>query len=590
MQQLIVPMWLVVALLASGCSQMSPLGLGKSDAAQSWEASRLDFVVDREEAKRSLRAENRAERERRFRDEFARQDEASERKSPPEKIIHMVSKPRQMRPQQPNRGGATPDLNRQDHFNNTFNPDIDPSPSASLVSHPLNPREQGLQLTPQTNHQSDVADVVIQQLPPMVPAPLERQSNPSMLVPKTDAATSPTRTNQRSFDSVQLVAWEQEVQEEESSTKDDNSKGAASSQPERDEFTDQDFYAAGWCQNQECEDECKCPPVQKIPSKVNPELPAVLPAQFQVVDGPRWELPGLDVGLKPLRNQAGTPAMPLPGLQSQPATQLPIPNQKTNGTQEEPRVRTASASLDGRNVDSVTNADFRAKDAVPLTWRQHLNNAMETIQNQIRSTHDLTEQRQLQGKLDLLRLMPSHLDEQQQQYMDALTELLQSTTGTQPVDIYEAGQTLNQLRDAISYLEAIAGMKVVNANFCSKVKGFGQFDVMEQRIFEPGQTVLIYCEIENHTSQTKVIDGKQMTSTRLAGSCVVYDENQKVVQQEEFPVVEDLATQRRRDFYMHIPFVVGDLPPGKYQYQLMIDDVGGGKSASLEPALEFEVR
>ena len=87
-----------------------------------------------------------------------------------------------------------------------------------------------------------------------------------------------------------------------------------------------------------------------------------------------------------------------------------------------------------------------------------------------------------------------------------------------------------------------------------------------------------------------MVKEQMMSSTRLAGSYIVYDANQEVVQQEKFPVVEDLARKRRRDFYMHLPFVVGDLSPGKYTYQLMVDDVGGGKSASLEPALQFEVK
>lgn len=589
MQQFMVPLGLVVALLGSGCSQMNPLGIGKSDAAPSWERARLDFVVDREEAKRSLRAANRAERERDLQDGFASEAQEPERDMSPEKVIHMVSKPRQVTPRQPNRGVASQGFARQARDNNPLHPKAAMSPSASLVSHPLIPRNQQAQLSPQNNMEDDVADVVIQHLPPMVPAPLERQTQSSMLVPKTDSATAPVKTGRGSFDSVQLVNWEQEVQEKESSKAEQHDEPSASSPPKRDEFTDQDFYVAGWCKNQGCEGQCDCPTAQKIPTDVDPTLPAVLPAQFQVEDGPQWELPGLGVELKPLRGAAGNPPLPIPGLRSNQATKLPIPNTQQKGAQDQ-GIRTASATMGDRTADAVTNADFRAADTPPLTWRQHLNKAMDTIQNQIKSTNDLTEQRQLQGKLELLRLMPSHLDEQQQQYMDALTELLQTTAGSQPLDIYEAGQTLGQLRDAISYLETIAGMKVVNANFCSKVKGFGQFEVMEQRVFEPGQTVLIYCEIENHTSQQKVVNGKEMTSTKLAGSCIVYDENQKVVQQEEFSVVEDLATQRRRDFYMHIPFVVGDLPPGKYRYQLMIDDVGGGKSASLEPALEFEVR
>lgn len=581
MQQFMVPLCLVVGLMASGCSQISSLGLGKSDTTPRWESARLDFVVDREEAKRTLRASNRAERERRMQEVFAQETDGTEPNNADDKVIQMISKP--------NRGNQQfreeANHNRVQHARQTnpLNPRAVSEPSASVVAHPLHPRSQ--QLSPQAN--SD--QVVIQQLPPMVPAPLERNAQQSMLVPKTDAATAPVQHRRTNAGEIQLVGWDEEIQQQDETKEEPQTDASvATSEPKRDAFTDGDFFAAGWCRNDTCQDGCEeCKSVQASDS--DPKVPNIVPAQFQVKDGPKWELPGLDMKLKPLRTAQGTPRLPAPGLRSDQPTQLPVPGKQQEGSQDQP-IRTASATLGNRTANSVSNADFHAADTPPMTWRQHLNQAMETIQAQIKSSTDFSEQRQLQGKLELLRLMPSHLDDQQQQYMDALTELLQSTTGTEPVDIYEAGQTLNQLRDAIAYLETIAGMKVVNAHFCTKVKGFGQFEAVETKVFEPGQTILIYCEIENHTSQQKVIDDKQMSSTRLGGSCIVYDMNQNVVQQEEFPVVEDLATQRRRDFYMHIPFVVGDLPPGKYKYQLMIDDIGGGKSASLEPALIFEVR
>ena len=257
----------------------------------------------------------------------------------------------------------------------------------------------------------------------------------------------------------------------------------------------------------------------------------------------------------------------------------------------------ASAIEEMNATDAVSKAAFEVFDDAkeiaapkPMTWREQLDKTIETIQAKIDSTVDVGDREQLQGKLQVLRLMPTELDQQQQQYMTALTELLQTTSAEGPADVYSTGQTLNKLRGAVSYLESIASMKIVNASFCTEVTGFGQFQATLSNVFKTGQTILVYCEIENHSSQLKNIDGRELRSTQLTGSYVVYDANKNVVQQEAFPTVEDLALQRRRDFYMHIPITIGELAPGKYTYQLMVDDVGGAKSASLEPVLQFEVR
>ncbi|MFN5709553.1 MAG: hypothetical protein ACK48X_15985, partial [Planctomycetota bacterium] len=61
-------------------------------------------------------------------------------------------------------------------------------------------------------------------------------------------------------------------------------------------------------------------------------------------------------------------------------------------------------------------------------------------------------------------------------------------------------------------------------------------------------------------------------------------------QQAEFPIVEDVARNRRRDFYLYVPFTVGELPAGKYRVHLLVDDLLGCKQAVLDPPVEFTVR
>ncbi len=597
MQRYIVALSLSIILMASGCSRTGPWSLARGDESGVWSSSRLDYLVQRQETEQSFKEADqiRAEKERLAQSQSqpspgilsdAQPLDPSEMvdSSNRTKLIRMVSKPKSATHvgSSQNNQAFRPDLTKQQPLHPKAN-SVEAEPPGNVVAHPLQPGSIG---------NSDEV-VTIQQLPPMMMAqPLKRKHLPTMLAPKAQQDSSPiATTGQRSFDEVQQVGWEQEVQEEEQETSNPDAVVQDASTPEPDEFTNEDFYVAGWCQNEQCQEQCSCSDA-KISAQVDSQPPFILPAQFQVEDGPQTELPPrLNLELKPLRDvplrvASSDPPLPAPGQNSVKAT--PLPNLSGGAeTAANGLVKPASA---GGGPERVSHSDFRRADTPLPTWQKHLSDAIETIEYQVGTTRDMTERKQLQGKLELLRLLPSELDEEQQQYMAALTDLLQTSTDSAPTDIYETGQTLVRLRDAIAYLETIASMKVVNANFCTKVSGFGQFEVMENRILEAGQTVLIYCEIENHSSQSKLVGEQTMASTRLAGSCIVYDENQRVVQQAEFPVVEDLAQRRRRDFYMHIPFVVGDLPAGKYRYQLMIDDIGGGKSASLEPAMEFEVR
>lgn len=600
MQKRFVALSLTVMLMASGCSRTGLWSLAQSESSSGWDTSRLDFVVQREEMERDFREADR------LREEKERLAQADGQPSPGilsevqpmdpaemgdpsnrTKLIRMVSKPQiSSSAHDQERAGVPIEFDSQP-TSNAPKDTIDSIPPATVVSHPLQPLGSGV-----SNSSEDV--VTIQQLPPMMLAqPLKRKHRPALLAPKAHQTNAPmAKTELGSFGEIQQVVWEEEVQQEESEQEEQGESNAKESIPEPDEFTNEDFYVAGWCQNEECQDQCNCGD-KKIAARVDGQDPSVLPAQFQVEDGPQSDLPPrMDLKLKPLRETplrvaSADPPLPAPGQHSVKATPLPMLSDAVDSNASNP-LKTVSAN---EGPEKVTHSDFRgAPEIESKSWQQHLTSAIEKIELQVDRTRNIEERRQLQGKLELLRLLPSELDEDQQQYLNALTDLLQTSTDSAPTDVYETGQTLVQLRDAIAYLESIASLKVVNANFCTKVTGFGQFVVTENQVFEAGQTVLIYCEIENHSSQSKKVGEQLLASTRLAGSCIVYDENQQVVQQEEFPVVEDLAQRRRRDFYMHIPFVVGDLPAGKYKYQLMIDDIGGGKSASLEPALEFEIR
>lgn len=655
MQRNLVALLIASTLGFSGCCQTSPWSLVQKDGSATWSKADLDYVVQQEELELNLAEADRIRTEKEAAAISQSQespgilskvdpiDPAQFQDAEPvaNKVIQLVSHTEIVEPavEQSNENESNqirarvPVANPVQPIAVASNPLLPKSipvqagtvesqvlvnaePPSQLISHPLQPlalapSQVAQQVVPQLEPEWGADDsidneieVKIEQLPPMIfaaPPELPQRTNALEPMPqREDLAAVEWNSDHQMSGQIQLVGWEQEVeqaapqQQEPQQSTDDQS-------PDRDEFTQEDFYAAGWCQQTRCQEKekCDCPKVQGIATEFNTEIPSILPAQFQSQDGPNWVIPRKDLEFRPfhepsLRVASAIPV--LPGEKSATPTQLPIPI--AGGMETEIVLPVSGSERIVRVSEAFRNAGFRSevqpqptpKVAPPLTWREHLKHTINTINDQVFKTSDKQQRQELETKLELLRLLPSELDEEQQRYLNALTELLQSTADPESSDVYQAGQTLNQLKGAVSHLESIAAMKVVNASFCSKVIGFGQFETVKNQIFSPGQTVLIYCEIENHSAQSKLVEGQPMSSTQLAASYIVYDANQKVVQQKQFPVVEDLARQRRRDFYMHLPFVVEDLPSGHYTYQLMVDDVGGGKSASLEPALGFRVK
>ena len=154
-----------------------------------------------------------------------------------------------------------------------------------------------------------------------------------------------------------------------------------------------------------------------------------------------------------------------------------------------------------------------------------------------------------------------------------------------------AMRTLEHLREAISQLEKLVSLKITHGTLCTEVRGFGQYKPFSSNEFRVGQPVLLYCEIENFSSvEEKAQSDVSDYRTRLKSSLVICREDGTVAQQAEFPVVEDVARNRRRDFYLYVPFTVGELSPGKYRAHLMVDDLQGRKQAVLDPPVEFSVR
>jgi hypothetical protein len=249
-------------------------------------------------------------------------------------------------------------------------------------------------------------------------------------------------------------------------------------------------------------------------------------------------------------------------------------------------------------------------DLNAVTWKSRLDEAIELAEARLNrinqppasSKVNLRLLKALRSQMEHVEEAPAsngNLADNESQYwhhqLEAITAMLETPTGeNQAVTDYRrhqaAHETLAHLRNAIAQLESIASLKISSGQFCTEINGFGKFRPFPSNSFEAGQKTLVYCEVENYTAQKNETATGNDFRTRLKGSFAVYDANGKVVQQAEFPSVDDVARKRRRDFYMYMPVTIGDLPVGDYVLHALVEDVYGKKTASLDPPLKFSVQ
>ncbi|MEM7785198.1 MAG: hypothetical protein AAF623_17750 [Planctomycetota bacterium] len=231
--------------------------------------------------------------------------------------------------------------------------------------------------------------------------------------------------------------------------------------------------------------------------------------------------------------------------------------------------------------------------------------SIEDIENQIQKETDPLVRNGHEVNLRLIEVLQKQLinfretenswsgDEKEfwNHQLDALSLMLESNSGARS-DLSRhqvAMETLDHLRQAVERLQSIANLKLTNGAFCREVIGFGQFRPFEDNLFASDQKLLLYCEVENFQSQVKQSKGMaNQFETLLKGSFAIYDQQGRVVQQLEYPIVQDLVRNQRRDFYMYFSIQLNHLKRGKYRLELLVEDVAAGKSASLS-TMTFDV-
>ena len=154
-----------------------------------------------------------------------------------------------------------------------------------------------------------------------------------------------------------------------------------------------------------------------------------------------------------------------------------------------------------------------------------------------------------------------------------------------PVPSRRFTTAIPQIRQAAKFAAAATdSLEVRSLAFCTEIESYGQITPFPGNRFEPGQQVILYCEIENFTAN-KVEDGY---ATHLQGSYDVYSEKKEKVFSQVLPADQQVSANYLRDYFIaYQMFLPSGLAPGTYRLQLTMEDANAKKYG--QASIPFEI-
>jgi hypothetical protein len=155
-----------------------------------------------------------------------------------------------------------------------------------------------------------------------------------------------------------------------------------------------------------------------------------------------------------------------------------------------------------------------------------------------------------------------------QQVFWGLSNYFDKTAMADPSD--RATQTIAQLRTAVQRLKEKSKLELRNVAFCQKISSFGNYERVKRDEFAPGQSVLLYAEVENFKSEPTT-EGPYRTI--LKSTIEVFDSHGGLVVRMPFQATDDLCASQRRDYYITYEFAVPQrIGIGAHTLKLTVED------------------
>ena len=261
---------------------------------------------------------------------------------------------------------------------------------------------------------------------------------------------------------------------------------------------------------------------------------------------------------------------------------------------ERPQPQAVVLSKPPRQV--IKQASYQSREVSPLDWKEQLDSAVADMQAALPEEPVSTDEVNEHMRLRLLQLLAGNQEAALQpvpgatapqqdywsQQLFAVSTFLDSQS--QPDNKRRATGSLTYLDQARTKLAELATLQVRNLTFVDSVDGYGDYAMREQASFKPGDSVTLYAEIENFTSEST----KKGHRTRLGTSFEILDKNGKRVDSAQFPEVEDLCKTPRRDFHMQYTVTLPTrIYADNYEIRLIVTDEQSHKIGQASLPLEI---
>jgi hypothetical protein len=158
----------------------------------------------------------------------------------------------------------------------------------------------------------------------------------------------------------------------------------------------------------------------------------------------------------------------------------------------------------------------------------------------------------------------------------------------------DAGEIIEELRGLMDPLRPRAPLKIEKMCFCNRIKTFGVYEPMADRIqFRPDDHVQVYVELRNFaTSERRLPNGDVRHVINLRSSYEIHDENRQPVFEDVFLRERDAADEsrtQRNDYFENYVFTVPKLKPGFYTVWIKVEDLGTEPPRTAKRSLDFQV-
>ncbi|MBX3412920.1 MAG: hypothetical protein KF708_09545 [Pirellulales bacterium] len=235
-------------------------------------------------------------------------------------------------------------------------------------------------------------------------------------------------------------------------------------------------------------------------------------------------------------------------------------------------------------VAASTAAAATPAAAIPVDWQSQLTTAIQAAESapSVSPEDDVRRDAYLRlmylvaGRRDdamkpIAGATPAEQNFWSQELFGLATYLDRAST---PDATARAAAALLALNEASGHLAESSPIAVRNLCFCIDVKSYGVYEKFASEEFQPGQTVVLYAEVENFKSEPSA----EGFHTALKSRYLILDPQGQRVDEHEFPLTEEHCRNRRRDFfmtyYLKMPERIYD---GQYTLQLTIEDTLGKK-------------